>query len=510
MIRPLVRRLLRPLVKDRNGSVYLIVGMSLIPMTLALGIGIDYSRAMRLQTKLNAIADAAALTGVSSSMMAHSATEAHDAAVSMFNAQSSGLSGLVYDSGTGLTVTVATSGALNSGRTVTVTYKAKSTNSFAGILGSPTLPINGSATATASRAPNINFFLALDTSPSMLLPSTSAGLTAIRSATTNSHNANGCAFACHTQTPHNDGIWIQNAAGKDMWLASNNQAWPVESISNGRVYSKDKNGNTIDVGATTSGHYADGYWLTRNYASLYGSQTSIPLRIDEEQTAAQNLIPFAMTSSASNKVTYKLQIFTYDWTHPGKSSPISTITSPMQDVNNLANYTVPNFYGVQDYWYKNNCPTSSLCNNDSGTEFYNTLTSMNQIMPNPGDGSSTSSPVEVMFLVTDGMSDETLGGSRRNRELSSTDIAACTAIKNRGIRIAILYTEYLPESLAGDSWSQTNVAPYLPNVAPALQQCASTAADGTPLFFQVTTDQNISDALTQLFALVVQSSHLIK
>jgi len=510
MIKPLARRLLRSLANDHSGNVYLIVGISLIPMTLALGIGIDYSRAMRLQTKLNAVADAAALTGVSSKMMEHSATEAHDAAVSMFNAQSVGLPGLVYDSSTGLTVTVATSGALNSGRTVTVTYSARSTNAFAGILGSLTLPINGSATATAARAPNINFFLALDTSPSMLLPSTSTGLSAIRSATTNSHNANGCAFACHTQDPHADGIWVQNAAQKDMWLASNGQAWPVESVSNGHVYSKDSNGNTIDVGTTTSGHYADGYWLTRNYTSLYGGSTSIPLRVDEEQTAAQDLIPFAINSSASNKVTYQLQIFTYNWTHPGAAGPISTITTPMQDVNNLSSYTVPNFYNSQDYWYRNNCPTSTLCNNDSGTEFKNTLTSMNGIMPDPGDGSSTSSPVEVMFLVTDGLTDETLGGLRRNRELSATDLAACTAIKNRGIRIAILYTEYLPESLTGDAWSQTNVAPYLPNVPPALQQCASTSADGTPLFFQVSTDQSISNALSQLFALVVQASHLIK
>ena len=83
-------------------------------------------------------------------------------------------------------------------------------------------------------------------------------------------------------------------------------------------------------------------------------------------------------------------------------------------------------------------------------------------------------------------------------------------IKNRGIRIAILYTEYLPESLTGDAWSQSNVAPYLSNVEPALQSCASARPDGTTLYYKVTTDQSISDALAALFALTVQTARLAR
>ncbi|MEO5598774.1 MAG: hypothetical protein ABIQ66_09140, partial [Novosphingobium sp.] len=107
-------------------------------------------------------------------------------------------------------------------------------------------------------------------------------------------------------------------------------------------------------------------------------------------------------------------------------------------------------------------------------------------------------------------SDESMSGSRNARELRAAHIAQCTAIKNRGIRIAILYTEYLPESLTGDSWSQSTVAPYLPNISPALQQCASSGTDGVPLFFMVSSNDSISDALTELFSLTVQSAHLTK
>ena len=45
---------------------------------------------------------------------------------------------------------------------------------------------------------------------------------------------------------------------------------------------------------------------------------------------------------------------------------------------------------------------------------------------------------------------------------------------------------------------------------PALQKCASAARDGTPLVYTVSTDQSISDALTALFALTIQSAHLVK
>jgi predicted metal-binding membrane protein len=337
--------------------------------------------------------------------------------------------------------------------------------------------------------------------------SSSAGLTAIRSATSTSYLSNGCAFACHTQNPHSDNIYVRNSAGQDIWLDSSGNWYPVTKVQNGNVYTT----NNVLVGPTSAGHYADAYWLTRNYGTLYGSSTQIPLRIDAEQAAAQDLIPFAITSASNNHVTYQMQMFTYNWTHSGASSPVTAVTSSMTDVNNLANYTVPNFYASQDYWYQNGCPTSSTCSvNDMGSETKNMLSAMNGLMPNPGDGTTSTSPQEVLFIVTDGVSDELISGSRTNREWNSTDLAQCTTIKNRGIRIAILYTQYLPESLTGDNWSQSNVAPYLPNVAPALQQCASTTPTGSPLFYQVTTDQSITDALTALFALTVQTAHLTR
>lgn len=569
------RGLLRRLRGDRRGNIMMILGFAMIPMVFGTGFGIDYSKAMKLRTRMNAAADAAALAAVNVTMMRQSDAQAIAAARAMFNAQVRGLPGMIYDEtdATQLTIALTSSGGVNSGRTVTVTYTARSTNSFGGILGVPTLPVNGSAQANATRAPHINFYLLMDTSPSMLLPADSAGLNNIRAKT-------GCAFACHQQRPQDEGtyirptiinpqIWLDNSNawcpiksmtstkvtcqnntqynvsnGKivDMWLDISGGSCPIKSMGSGKVTCP--NGTKYDIvngvyyntmwvdnsGAScplkvyatpnitcengtqyayASGQVADSYWLTRNFTAMYGG-SNITLRIDEEQLAAQNLIPFAITTAANNQVTYKLQLFTFDYTRPGETTPVKAVTASMANVNTMSSYTVPNFYARQDNWFANNCPTSSWCNSDQGTEVINAMTTMNSLIPTPGAGDTVNNPQAVLFIITDGVVDERQSGSRRNREFSATNDALCTTIKNRGIRIAILYTEYLPESLTGNQWSQDNVAPHLPKIEPALKSCASARTDGTPLYYKVTTDESISNALTALFSLTVQSAHLTR
>jgi len=106
----------------------------------------------------------------------------------------------------------------------------------------------------------------------------------------------------------------------------------------------------------------------------------------------------------------------------------------------------------------------------------------------------------VLFFVTDGVEDETVGSSRVQ---SLMDPSYCTTIKNRGIRIAVLYTTYLP--LPTNSWYVSYIAPFQPNIGTTLQGCASPG-----LYFQVSTDQDISAAMVALFNIAVATAHLTK
>jgi len=106
----------------------------------------------------------------------------------------------------------------------------------------------------------------------------------------------------------------------------------------------------------------------------------------------------------------------------------------------------------------------------------------------------------VLFLVTDGMRDELRSNGKPEIAI---DTVPCSTIKARGVRIAVLYTEYLPESLTGDDWSQTNIAPYLYKVEPALQACSSPG-----LYTKVSTDQDISAAMAALFQNAVATARI--
>jgi Flp pilus assembly protein TadG len=496
---------------DRRGNVLMMCGFILVPLIFAIGFGIDYSRAMRLQTILNAAADSAALSAVSNTAMAGTTQAAQTTAINMFKAQVTGLTGLVFDSSTDITVTITTTSSASSAsvRTATVAWRAKSTNLFSSILKSGSLAIAGTATAAASKAPYINYYLLLDISPSMLLPTTTEGMDALRNATkARSNSPYGCTFACHTATPHNNNIYIQNTAGQDIWLDSSNNAWAVSKIQSGNVYSSSYQNGTQPVGALSSGAYADTHWLSRHYSSLYGGSVSIPLRIDAETEASRDLIETAQSYAASNSVTYKMQIFSFDWPRPSESVPVRAITASMTDVNSLTRASVPDLYAQQVRWSANSCPYSGYCISDQASQFTSTFTLANSYIPTPGDGTTSAKAKEVLLIITDGMLDESYNGSRYVGQMHSGTLAQCSALKAKGVMIGVLYTTYDAATLTGDSWSTSVVVPHLPYVAPALKSCASTTSSGESMFYEVGANGDISAALASLFAMTMQSARL--
>jgi hypothetical protein len=181
--------------------------------------------------------------------------------------------------------------------------------------------------------------------------------------------------------------------------------------------------------------------------------------------------------------------------------------------------------------YDNNNLTQSNSNGDTDTNWDNAMSTMNTTMPNPGSGTTTKgdTPQEVLFIVTDGVVDESVSsqpsissaygsyccGSRQQSTINpmtssggTPDTDWCATIKNRGIRIAVLYTEYLPLNTSGsgsNGWYTSYVAPIQANIGTQLQNCASPG-----LYYEVTTDGDISAALADLFDLAVQSAYLSK
>ena len=95
----------------------------------------------------------------------------------------------------------------------------------------------------------------------------------------------------------------------------------------------------------------------------------------------------------------------------------------------------------------------------------------------PGNGTNQpgDTPQEVLFIVTDGVEDEQSGSRRLEQTIN--DLAGdpsgspygnasgtnwCTTIKKRGIKIAILYTDYL--QVTANSWYVNHIEPFQPDI----------------------------------------------
>jgi Flp pilus assembly protein TadG len=212
----------------------------------------------------------------------------------------------------------------------------------------------------------------------------------------------------------------------------------------------------------------------------------VTLRMDLVTQATQNLMTTAQKTASTNNAIYRAAIYTFNIGFNTITPLTANLSTAQAQASSVQLYEVP---------YQN-------WNNDTITNYTNAMTQINSIMPNPGNGTSQAgdTPQEVLFFVTDGVEDESVAGSRVQ---SLMDPSYCTAIKNRGIRIAVLYTAYLP--LPTNAWYNSYVAPFQPNIGPTLASCASPG-----LYFQVSVDQDISAAMTALFNTAVATAHLTK
>jgi Flp pilus assembly protein TadG len=426
-----MRVLLCRFIRETKANVAAITALAAIPMFFLTGMGIDYSMAVDRKTLLDGYADAAALAAVTPNMIAQGAAAEITAARNTFNAQAQALSDISYNAAN-LTVTLATAGST---QTATVSYAANYQTMFSHILGTNTIALQGSSSATAGLAPNIDFYLLLDDSPSMAIAATQAGINTMVAHTA---SQGGCAFGCHETHPSSDNLGNPNGE--------------------------------------------DNYTLARNLG--------VTLRMDLLRQAAQDLMVTAQTTETTNSATYRMAIYTFDAAFNTIQSLTSNLATAQASAGNINLLTV----------YANNWLTSNNNNSDTDTNYDNAMTRANSIMPNPGSGTNTAgdTPQEVLFFVTDGVEDEKVGG---NRQQSLMDPTWCTTIKNRGIRIAVLYTAYLP--LPTNAWYNTWISPFQPNIASTMQSCASPG-----LFFQVNTGGDISAAMTALFQLAIHTAYL--
>ena len=332
------------------------------------------------------------------------------------------------------------------GRSATGTASSVVPTTFMKIMGFNSLTVSGSSTAQVGLPTYVDFYLLLDNTPSMGVAATPADVTTMVNAT---QSQGGCAFACH----------------------------------NTYTDSTEKHVDT-----------------NTNYA--LAKSLGVTTRIDVVRQATQSLMTTAgNTETVANQFRMAIYTLGADCSSPSLTTitPLtSSLTSAATAASNIDLMTTP----YQGY------------NNDQCTDFDNVLATMNTTIPTPGAGTA-SAPQKYLFYVSDGVADayypstctKTTTGGRCQEPLT---VATCTAIKNRGIKIAVLYTTYL--QLPTNSWYMTWIDPFnqgpfgpSPNsqIAQNMQACASPG-----FFFEVSPTQGISDAMNALFKKAVSEAHL--
>lgn len=424
--------------RSERGNVAITFALILMPMIALMGLGIDVSRTLAARTSLQGASDAAALAA---------ATEAEatlQAGGSTSTAQYAGVLAGQAVFNANATKVGRTLGAMptpnvqvNSGAasiTAFVSFSAPVPTTFAKIFNVNSYTVNGTAASSLTMPKYLNISVVTDISQSMGLAATSSGQSQLASLT------GGCQFGCHVYQPGQSGT----------------QPYEVQAHSAG-----------------------------------------IQLRIDVIRQATQNMIQSAKQLATSTPYIsfglYTLQGGNGSTDKNGQTAdgkPFTTLASPTTNYTSL--YSTAGTLDLGD-------------NNGNGigdTDYNNAMTSLTSTIPASGSGTS-SSPQQFVFLLTDGVEDVyasslsncpsgTVGWNGSHCTFAF-DPSTCASLKNKGVTIGVIYTTYLP--IPGDGSYETLVQPFINQLSPNLQSCASPG-----YFYQASDANDIQVAINALFA----------
>jgi Flp pilus assembly protein TadG len=474
-----LRRLARTLQRfraSRRGNVAVIFALACLPLLAAVGCAVDYSGAVRTRSKMQSAADAASVGSVSAKSPGFLAAQTMTSdgpvpdgvtdATNIFNGNMSGQNGY---SGMQLTPTVVKTGT---SLTSSVTFSATVPVTFMKILGYQNMTITGTSKATAGLPTFLDFYLMLDVSGSMGLPSTNSEQTRLAAINPDNYTLypNGCTFACHFSAAN----------------ACNNSQQKYNTNGYCLGYSLSRTaGNSSNTPVTA--------------CSNPGTTACIQLRADAVGYAVQQLL---VTANATAKVANQFRIGLYPfiqnlYAYFALTSAISgSATSP-----GTINYAAANLATLLDTGV--NATLGS-----GGTHFENAFPSMNSQITSVGTGATWNNTLPYVFLVTDGaQNNQTQWGGNwsGNNNATVIDSSLCNQMKNRGIILAILYIPYQtiqnPTSFANNEDFAVNAI--IPNIPGTLKNCAS-----DDFFFTANTPADITAALNAMFNKALATAHI--
>jgi Flp pilus assembly protein TadG len=511
-------RLIGRFRRDQRGNIAVIFVMALLPILSAIGCAVDYSLATRMRSKLQSAADAASVASISqkspgfaaASLMTSdgSVTAAATDANNVFNGNITGTTGYTNLS---LNSTVTKTGPkLDS----TVSFTADVPNTFMQVVGFQKLTVTGVSKSSASLPLYLDFYLTLDVSGSMGLPSTDAEQTRLASVNPDNFGRypKGCTLACHFAT--------QDVCDDP------NQKYPTSNTCIGYLISRTSQAGYNQL-LTNHGGQLPSSRISNLPTSLFGSDPKFPkdpnlqvaascdqdgldpciqLRADAVGYAVNQLFKTADKMAViPNQFRIGLYPFIRDLYEYFKLT--SSITGSPTNSSTI-NYAAANLASQLD-------TNTNAGLGSGGTHIDTSLATLNSTyIKSVGNGSASNNTLPYVFLVTDGAQDpqvKGLNGGGWSGSNHATTIAVgtsspCKPLRDRGIIVSVLYIPYQPiqnpnASFAGneDGYANANI----PNIPPSLQDCASPG-----FFYTANAPADITKALTDMFNHALVTAHI--
>jgi len=228
---------------------------------------------------------------------------------------------------------------------------------------------------------------------------------------------------------------------------------------------------------------------------------SVTLRIDSAKSATTTMINQASADNESNYVKFAL------YTMGGGDSASSTLLNKVADVSNNYTSLITSVSTID-------LETKSAQGVIGDTDFEDALAALVAKLPaTNGDGNTAATPMNFIFIVTDGLDDFDVyksglpclnnapspGGYRCTQPMP---VSNCTTAK-KSANVGVIYTPYLPlytnPNYPGQGYysSYTSlVSPFSSTISSNLQNCAT----NSNFFFTASDGPSIVTAMTQLFA----------
>ena len=433
------------LARDKRGNFATIMGLAMLPLFAAFGIGIDFYMRQSYKARYDAAADAASIAAANATQAYISANASTQVNPALFNnARAAGIAQAtkVFAANSGSaqsqvpvspTFDIAQSGTQ---LTASVSYTGQMQLHFGPLVGVNNANVAGGAVATLGMTTFITYYMIVDTSQSMGIAATPADMSRLYAATSRQVEGS-CVFGCHGHNSGNDPLTNQDIA--------------------------------------------------RN------ASPPIVLRIDAAKSALQNVITQAR-NTVGNQGNIKIGIYRMQ-VDPAAGTYFQTASSPTTDYVALASAASAIDLGA----YVNNHTNLGL------TDLKDSLSAIANILPGNGDGLSAASPKNYVFIISDGLQDLYGGCDANGHCVGPVDQNSCTMLKNKST-VGVIYTTYLPiyngnnPANGYDAFYSAEVLPVASQLEPNMQNCAT----NPNLYFKADDGPALIAAMDRLFAATSQ------